>query len=561
MPADYYPLMVPGLLRRDPLSLPAARRAELSRFGAASRTQPELSGMVQRIFDRVMPRPGREEGEGRSLEEVLFELGFDRVQHEQIRADLRAGRIGLAQNRLPARTVIRDVEPGDVAALGELPEREALRERGLELLREGAAAVVTLAAGAGSRWTEGAGVVKALNPFCKLAGKHRTFLEIHLAKSRRVGRATTQGGLPPRKVEDGAALQHVVTTSFLTDEPIREFLAANDNYGYGGPQEAVGAQDPQRGPRGRRSGDDPSSPTSYLLPPTSSLGPLVLSPGRSVGLRLVPMARDLRFAWEELPQQLLDEQAQKVRDSLHGALIGWAEHLGEGSDYTDNLPLQCLHPVGHWYEVPNMLRNGVLARLLAERPALRVLLVHNIDTVGADVDPALLAWHVESGAAMTVEVIRRHVEDRGGGLARADGRLRLIEGLAMPRERDEFALTYYNTGTMWLDVDRVLAVFGLTRGELGDEEKVAAAVRAVAARMPTYVTLKDVKKRWGQGQEDILPVAQFEKLWGDMTALPELACRYVEVPRRRGQQLKEVAQLDGWLRDGSSDYVASLCAF
>ena len=28
--------------------------------------------------------------------------------------------------------------------------------------------------------------------------------------------------------------------------------------------------------------------------------------------------------------------------------------------------MQCLHPVGHWYEVPNLLRNGTLARLLAE---------------------------------------------------------------------------------------------------------------------------------------------------------------------------------------------------
>ena len=46
----------------------------------------------------------------------------------------------------------------------------------------GEAAVVTLAAGAGSRWTQGAGVVKALHPFCKLAGRHRTFIETHLAK-------------------------------------------------------------------------------------------------------------------------------------------------------------------------------------------------------------------------------------------------------------------------------------------------------------------------------------------------------------------------------------------
>jgi hypothetical protein len=77
--------------------------------------------------------------------------------------------------------------------------------------------------------------------------------------------------------------------------------------------------------------------------------------------------------------------------------------------------------------------------------------------------------------------------------------------------------------------------------------------------MPTYVTLKDVKKRWGHGQEDVFPVAQFEKLWGDMTALPEVDCRFFVVPRLRGQQLKDVAQLDGWLRDGSAAHVERLC--
>jgi hypothetical protein len=106
-----------------------------------------------------------------------------------------------------------------------------------------------------------------------------------------------------------------------------------------------------------------------------------------------------------MPQQLLDEQAQKVRESLHAALIGWAEQAGEGSDYRDNVPQQCLHPVGHWFEIPNMLKNGVLARLLDERPQLEALMLHNIDTLGADVDPAILGHHLESGALMTIEVI------------------------------------------------------------------------------------------------------------------------------------------------------------
>jgi hypothetical protein len=258
---------------------------------------------------------------------------------------------------------------------------------------------------------------------------------------------------------------------------------------------------------------------------------------------------------------MLDAQAQKVREGLHAALIQWAQSAGEGSDYTGNVPMQCLHPVGHWYEVANLLRNGTLQSLIEQRPQLNYLMVHNIDTVAADADPAVLGFHIQGGAALTTEVIARHLEDRGGGLARVDGRVRLIEGLALPSEELESRLSYYNSATYWIDIDRLIAAFGLTRVSLSNVARVDEAVRTVAARMPTYITLKDVKKRWGKGQEDIFPVAQFEKLWGDMTALPELACRFIEVPRVRGQQLKEPAQLDAWLRDGSAAYAESLCSW
>ncbi|MEI8314848.1 MAG: UTP--glucose-1-phosphate uridylyltransferase, partial [Verrucomicrobiota bacterium] len=488
MPAGYYSQIVPGLLKASQLS--ASRRAELDKFGTACRTQPELAGMVNTLFDRLFPR-AKSTGTDQNLTELLAELGFDHLQHEQIRADLKNGRIGLAQNRLPAATVIEDVRDEDVVIADD-----TCRQCGLTALRNGEAAVVTLAAGVGSRWTQGAGVVKALHPFCKLGGAHRSFLEVHLAKTRRAGKN----------------IPHIVTTSHLTHRQIA----------------AAGL-------------------------------PVILSPGRAVGLRLIPTERDLRFAWEETAHQMLDEQKQKVRESLHAALIGWAHQAGEANDYTDNLPQQCLHPVGHWFEIPNLLRNGVLAKLLTDRPQLRWLMLHNIDTVGADLDAALLGSHIESGAGLSFEVITRRIEDRGGGLARVNGRVRLVEGLAMPREDAEFALRYYSTLTTWIDIDKLLAAFELQRSDLGNEAKVAAGIRTLAAKMPTYITLKDVKKRWGQGQEDVFPVAQFEKLWGDMTALPEVGCRFVVVPRLRGQQLKDIAQLDGWLRDGSAAYVESLC--
>ncbi len=132
-------------------------------------------------------------------------------------------------------------------------------------------------------------------------------------------------------------------------------------------------------------------------------------------------------------------------------------------------------------------------------------MVHNIDTLGADVSPAVLGYHIDQGGALTTEVIERWVDDRGGGLARIDGHLRLVEGLALPTEETEFGLSYYNSSTTWIDIDHLLSLLVLTRDDLRNEVKVADAVRRLAARMPTYITLKDVKKRWGKGQERRFP--------------------------------------------------------
>ena len=528
LPQGYYSLMMPQLLRVEPQRLSQVQRAEMVAFGSVCRGHPEYGGMVETLFDRLVPHSGGRSYSANDLFLLLDELGFDRAQHEQIRADMKTGRIGLAQNLLPSNVEIKDVEESDVFDATEwfhLPEQAgttSLRERaaeagqhfrecrecGEDALASGQAAVLTLAAGIGSRWTQGAGVVKALHPFCKWQGRHRTFIEVHLAKSRSIGHRW------------GTSIPHLISTSYLTHQQIEEYLSREKNYGYP--------------------------------------GPLLLSSGRSVGLRLVPMVRDLRFLWEETSQQQLDEQAQKVRDSLRSALVQWALQIGEGSDYTDNVPLQCLHPVGHWYEVPNLFKNGILGHLLENRPQLKYLMVHNIDTLGANLDPAVLGLHILGGVALSFEVITRRIEDRGGGLARVDGRVRLVEGLAMPHEEDEFRLSYYNSNTAWVDIDRLLQVFGLTRNDLASRVRVDEAVRNLAARMPSYVTLKEVKKRWGYGQEDIYPVAQFEKLWGDMTGLPELKSMFLLVPRLRGQQLKDPAQLDGWLRDGSAAYVESL---
>jgi hypothetical protein len=508
MPESYHLLMAPRWIRSAPRDLSPLTRIELESLGEGFHRQENGNEVAAKLLHQMLPKPNNDETRVSGLRTLLQQYGFDEAQHEQIRADLRAGRIGLAQNRLPANSSIENVRPEDVHDLrGESNSR--LIDIGNEAIRRGEIGVISLAAGIGSRWTEGAGVVKALHPFCKLDGRHRNFLEVHLAKSRRIA------------MQAKTAIPHIFTTGYLTDQPIRDHLNLQNH-------------------------DDD--------------GKLVfLSPSRAVGLRTIPMIRDLRFQWEEMPQQMLDEQQQKVRESLRSALIQWADSTGEGEDYIDNLPLQCMHPVGHWFEIPNMLRNGTLARVLDAAPQLQHLMLHNIDTLGASVAPAILGKHIETGNGLNFEVISRRLDDRGGGLARVDGKVRLVEGLAMPREEDEFSLSYYNSMTTWIQIDALLGSFGLNREQLKDQELVEEGIRRVSRRMPTYITLKDVKKRWGRGQEDIFPVAQFEKLWGDMTTLPNLDCGFFVVDLMRGQQLKEQSQLDGWVRDGSAEYVRQLC--
>ena len=507
LPKGYHALMVPDWLRRGIQQLTPMVRSELERVGNACRDSHSGNDLASRLIQRILPTTSTEAEQSARLEDLLRENGFDRVAHEQIREDLRSGRLGLAHNRLPPSVKIDDVSADEVIdARRDIPVSAI--EMGRDAIASGEVAVVTLAAGVGSRWTQGAGVVKAVSPFCRLAGHWRSFLDVHFAKTRRVA---NQYGISPL---------HIVTSGYLTDRPIREVVDQMDCQGL-----------------------------------------FKVSRGASVGLRMIPTVRDLQFAWEEVAQQVLDPQKEKVRSSLRAALMNWAQTAGEASDYTDNLPSQCMHPVGHWYEIPNLLRNGTLRQMLMERPQLKYLMLHNIDALGTNIDAGCLGLHIQSKADLSFEVISRRLDDRGGGLAKVDGRVRLVEGLAMPREETEFDLTWYNTLTAWISIDRLLSIFGLDRATLGDQPRVDAAIRELGRQMPTYITLKDVKKRWGHGQEDVFPVSQFEKLWGDMTGLSNVNCAFLVVPTKRGQQLKDPAQLDGWLRDGSAAFVESLCSW
>ncbi len=76
--------------------------------------QPHSGDLAAKLLDRMLPGASKATTESGDLDQLLRSQGFDPIAHEQIRADLLSGRLGLSQNRLPNTADIQDVSLGEL---------------------------------------------------------------------------------------------------------------------------------------------------------------------------------------------------------------------------------------------------------------------------------------------------------------------------------------------------------------------------------------------------------------------------------------------------------------
>jgi UTP--glucose-1-phosphate uridylyltransferase len=141
-------------------------------------------------------------------------------------------------------------------------------------------------------------------------------------------------------------------------------------------------------------------------------------------------------------------------------------------------------------------RSGALARFRASGGEL--LFMSNVDNLGATLDPAVIGAHLESGAAITAEVVRKAPNDKGGAPARVDGVPQIVEAFRFPKGFDQDRIPVFNTNTFVLDASAIDRDFELT-----------------------YFVVEKVV----EGKK----VVQFERLVGELTAF--LPTRFLEVER------------------------------
>jgi len=115
-------------------------------------------------------------------------------------------------------------------------------------------------------------------------------------------------------------------------------------------------------------------------------------------------------------------------------------------------------PPGHGDIYACLAGSGWLDRLLSG--GVRYAFVSNSDNLGATLDPAILAWFVDSGMPFAMEVTRRTESDKKGGhlaVRLRDGRFLLRESAQCPKDDEKHFQNidlhrYFNTNNLWIDL-------------------------------------------------------------------------------------------------------------
>ncbi|HCP47540.1 MAG TPA: hypothetical protein DIU15_15975, partial [Deltaproteobacteria bacterium] len=102
----------------------------------------------------------------------------------------------------------------------------------------------------------------------------------------------------------------------------------------------------------------------------------------------------------------------------------------DGTLYRDQEGAISIYGPGHGDLLPALRRTGSIT--WARERGVEVLLVANVDNLGATLDPQLLGMFAASGDEMMVEVVRKDKGDVGGCPAQVNVRMCIVEGFAFP---------------------------------------------------------------------------------------------------------------------------------
>jgi UTP--glucose-1-phosphate uridylyltransferase len=132
----------------------------------------------------------------------------------------------------------------------------------------------------------------------------------------------------------------------------------------------------------------------------------------------------------------------------------------EGELFRDASSSLSPYAPGHGDFLEAVRSTGTLAALRDR--GVEVLMLSNVDNLGADLDPCVVGYHLAHGLPLTVELSETLPGDAGGAPAWIGDRLEVVEGFRFPPGFDFARLPFMNTNTFVLSLEVLEAEYPLT---------------------------------------------------------------------------------------------------
>jgi UTP--glucose-1-phosphate uridylyltransferase len=190
-----------------------------------------------------------------------------------------------------------------------------------------------------------------------------------------------------------------------------------------------------------------------------------------------------RATLDALSQQGIDGDVEPFLQSVSIRLTT------AGVPYRDAEARLSLYAPGHG-DFPQALRASGLLERLGDR-GVRVVMLSNVDNLGADLDPLIVGYHLESGRELSCEVAPTAEGDAGGSPARVGDGVEIVEGFRFPEGFDFSRQHYLATNSFLLSLSLLAAPHELSWFYV--EKKVAGEtvvqmehlVNELSARVPS----------------------------------------------------------------------------
>ncbi|MCL2822467.1 MAG: UTP--glucose-1-phosphate uridylyltransferase [Polyangiaceae bacterium] len=154
------------------------------------------------------------------------------------------------------------------------------------------------------------------------------------------------------------------------------------------------------------------------------------------------------------------------------------------------------------------------------------LWIANIDNLGAGIDPTILGWHIEHGAPMSVEVVNKAANDRGGIPVRWNEKPVVLEEFRLPTSFDPHQVTVFNTNTFLISATHLSELnfdFTWFKVEKGVDGAKAIQFERLIGELTTPFDTRFIRVPRDGAKSRFIPVKNLDELAANRELIREVA--------------------------------------